>query len=284
MKSLWIVVVLVCVVLTSGVWAQSLVTRSMGALSPRAAGMGGAGIGVADDSSAWIQNPAGLAALSLTPKAGGEYASDALVGFATGNDDDAWGVTWSGWKPKDEMGFGAGYGSLNDEGNGFGAGFGAGFKTFPLSLGAGVLAVNPDSASSPDRTIVNLGAMYRFNQGEGKAPVRFGVTVNDVTNEYDDGAVWSAGVAWPATPDLLVALDVFDIGTAWNDDAQVSGGLEYTCGKTREWRARAGFMGSDDDTNLTLGAGYAGKDWRVDAAWVNTDPDSTWTVGVGVHF
>jgi hypothetical protein len=283
MKSLWIVAVLVCVVLTSGVWAQSMVN-----VSPRAAGMGGAAIGVADDASAWYQNPAGLGALNLSCKPGSEYASDAMAAWASNNDDSAWGVTWSGWKPKDKMGFGAGYGWLHDTGSAYGAGFGASFKSFPLSLGANVMGINPDGPDE-DQTIINLGAMYLCNQGQGKAPIRLGLTVGDVTNQYDDGAVWSAGIAWPATPELLVALDVVDIGTAWNNNALFSGGVEYACGKAKEWRARAGFMGTEDEdgdtsTRLTLGAGYAAKDWRVDVAWVNTDPDSTWSIGLGTHF
>ena len=55
MKSAWIVVVAVCVVLTSAAFAQT----------PRQMGMGGAAIGVADDAGAWFQNPAGLGALNV---------------------------------------------------------------------------------------------------------------------------------------------------------------------------------------------------------------------------
>jgi len=283
MKSLWIVAVLVCVAAT-GVWAQSMAT-----FSPRAMGMGGAGIGVADDAAAWFQNPAGLAALNLQCKEGNEYANDALVGFADQDESNAWLISWSGWKPSDNIGFGAGYGDMEDVASAFGAGFGAGIKNIPLSLGINVMSVNVDgSGDDPayddgddDQTILNFGAMYRFDQGEGKAPVRLGVTADDITEEFDRGVIWNAGIAWPATPELLIALDVNDLSEEIGD-ATFNGGAEYAFGLNKEWRGRAGLMDDGDETNFTVGFGYAAKNWRADFAWIDTDPESTWAVGVGI--
>lgn len=292
MKSLWIVAVLVCVVLASGVWAQGAA-----ALSPRAAGMGGVGIGVADDAAAWFQNPAGLAALNLKSINESEYANDALVAFGQNGDDNAWELTWSGWKPADSIGFGAGYFNLDNEGSIFGAGFGAGFKTVPLSFGVSLMGLNPDDddyemtpgqfggfGGGDDQTILNLGAMYRFSQGEGKSPIRVGLTVMDITDQLNnDGAIWSAGIGWKPIEDLLVAVDVNDFTTQVGD-CTISGGVEYAFGPQKEWRGRAGLIAAgDDDHELTLGLGYVSNRWRADFAWINTDPDNTWSLGVGVN-
>jgi len=302
MKSLWIVAVLVCVVLTSGVWAQGVALAT-----PRAAGMGGAAIGVADDAGAWFQNPAGLAALSAPCLNDSEYGNDVVGAFArqagTGGAKatNAYEITWSGWKPADNFGFGAGFvGADNTTGSIFGAGVGAGFKSIPLSFGANIAGFNPDSGTGlKDKTILSLGAMYRFSQGEGKAPVRVGLTVNDIGDQLKNsgvgikknGAIWNAGIAWKPTEDLLLAFDVNDLSGRMNHGgkywAAVNGGLEYSFGNLKEWRGRVGIMEMANTSGngvgrFTIGLGYVASRWRADFAWIDSKPSSTWTVGVGV--
>lgn len=287
MKSRLVVAVLVCVVLASGVWAQGIV-----GISPRASGMGGAGIGVADDAVAWSQNPAGLAALNVPCKEGQEYGNDALFGYASTGDTSGWGISWSGWKPSDNIGFGAGYADAEDTGSVFGAGFGAGLKDVPLSAGINVMALHADVPSTleeaqiggvdNDQTILNLGLMYRISQGEGKAPVRLGLTVTDLTDQFDVGPWWNLGIGWMAAKDLLVAVDVTDL-TGESGDAAFSGGVEYSFGEKKEWRGRAGLMDTGGGHDFTLGAGYQAKQWRADFAYVATDPDAVWTIGIGLN-
>lgn len=270
MKSAW-VVVLVCVVLATGAFAQGF------GLSPRSMGMGTAGIGVADDGAAWFQNPAGLANLNVQCQDGKLWAND-VIGFVGDSDDTLWGVNWSGWQPAKGMGFGAGYTSLagGDEKT-YGVGFGMNITKTPLSAGVSLMHIS-DGGSD---TFGNIGLLYRFVQ-PGKAPIRLGLTVLDVTDQIG-GPVWNLGVAWPATPDLLVAVDWNDVSDKYN--SAFNAGAEYAFGTNKEWRARAGIFDTGDSHKLTLGAGYAlPKNWRVDAAWADTEGHSTWSIGAGYSF
>lgn len=270
MKSAWVAVV-VCVVLTTAVFAQGLAT-------PRSMGMGGAVVGVADDAGAWFQNPAGLGALSAVAPEGKLWANDAIGAWADMAGTDAWDLTWSGWQPAKALGFGAGYGDMDGVGSILGAGAGMAIKNLPLSVGANVYNVNPDAGS--DTTYVDLGLLYQFVQPE-KAPIRVGLVARDLTDEVQ--TTFDLGVAWPATPKLLVAVDVVDVTDEM--DTQFNAGVEYKFGKMNEWTARIGEVDDGTDNNLTLGAGYSfAKTWRVDAAWQDAAADDIWSVGVGCGF
>lgn len=316
MKSAW-VVALVCVVLASGVFAQSLMGPSA-IVSPRSLGMGGVGIGVADDGAAWFQNPAGLGALNLCPAEGKKMAND-IIGNINDTGDSGFGLTWSGWNPEKKQGFGAGYfkseisAGIEDvfsaslENKQFGVGYGAALKNSPFSWGVSVVRskldasidiLGEDFSGDDSSTMWNLGFMYQFVQPE-KAPIRVGLTINDLTSEtlaakFDDdedeivseevGPFWNLGVAWPVAPQWLVAVDVTDITGEFEDGPFFSGGVEY-CFADSPLKARAGLIDTGDGHDLTLGAGYTfGNQWRVDAAWANTDVDNTWSVGAGFNF
>lgn len=296
MKSAWVVVALVCVVLTSAGWAQ-LVT-------PRAMGMGGASVGVADDAAAWIQNPAGLGALSMAcPDEEKEWANDAILSYSDAGAGDGVGLTWSGWKPAKAYGFGAGYGTADAGASGFGLsagmdvdafgiGYGRQIKDGPLSIGLNVLRVEADVwitdgessiSASAKETLFNLGFLYKFEQPE-KAPIRLGLLVSDVTDESNMGPQFSLGVAWPVAPQWLVAVDVLDVTDESDDGPYFSGGVEYSLAET-PWKFRAGLADTGDGHDLTLGAGYNfGNKWRVDAAWQNADYDDVWSIGAGFSF
>ncbi|MEN6642061.1 MAG: hypothetical protein ABFE08_06410 [Armatimonadia bacterium] len=284
MKSAW-VVVLVCVVLTSAAFAQLSTSQFLGgaSLTPRAAGMGGAAIGVADDAGAWLQNPAGLAALNVAcPSEDKLWAADAVLSFADAGDVDGWALTGSAWKPSSAYGFGAGLLNIDDLGDLVGAGYGAAWKNTPFSWGVNVVNVSLDDDSFDD-TIFNLGLMYRFAVPE-KAPIRFGLLVEDITDQSDLGPFFSLGMAWPVTPQWLVAADVTDVTGETDDGPFFSGGVEYSFVGTG-WKARAGFADTGDGHDLTLGAGYAfGNQWRVDAAWQNADNDDILSIGAGYTF
>lgn len=269
MKSAWVVVA-VCVVLTSAAFAQ---------ITPRQMGMGGAGIGVADDAAAWYQNPAGLGALNIAcPVEGKEWAADAVGAFMDAGDVDGFILTGSGWKPGDLWGLGAGYADVEDAGSAFGIGYGANWKNSAFSWGANVVFEDPDAGDSD--TFFNVGLMYRFMQPE-KAPIRLGLLIEDITDESDNGPFFNLGIAWPAAPQWLVAVDVVDVTDETDDGPYFSGGVEYSFVGTG-WKARAGFADTGDDHDLTLGAGYAfGNQWRVDAAWQNADADDIWSIGAG---
>lgn len=284
MKSVW--VVLVCVVLASTAFAQIPV-----GLSPRALGMGMAGIGVADDASAWFQNPAGLAALNVPVQEGETWGHDLSASYADIVDVvDTWRVSWSGWEPEGNVGVGAGYLNINTPGPtvvGLGAGVGKGIGNSPFSLGLNVVQLQ---TPGPNFTLLNGGAMFRIGQGD-KDPIRIGVTAVDLTDEFNAGVFLNAGVAWPILDGLLVAVDVIDLTEQISGiGMHANGGLEYRFGSSDEWAARVGvvdFGFSGIDPLITAGLGFGHNRWRVDGAWMEAPASglsSTWTVGAGICF
>jgi len=279
MKSVWVVAVVVCVVLSSAAFAQ---------ITPRHLGMGGAAIGVADDAGAWYQNPAGLADLKVPVLEGKKIGIDAVGTYADYDDVDGWALDISGWDPAKKMGAGVGYADIDEAGSMFGLGVGVAIKNTALTVGANVMFEDNDPIpSSPtsvnnDPTWVNLGFLYKFQQPE-KAPIRAGLVISDLTDESDNGPFVDLGVAWPATEKLLVAVDVNDVTD--EVDLEISGGVEYIAGKNNEIALRAGLMDNGDDHDLTLGAGYSFPNgFRVDAAYLNGDDFDVWSVGVGKSF
>lgn len=284
MKSVW--VVLVCVVLASTAFAQIPV-----GLSPRALGMGMAGIGVADDASAWFQNPAGLAALNVPVQEGETWGHDVSASYANVVDlVDTWRVSWSGWEPEGSVGVGAGYLNVNTPGPtlvGLGAGVGKGIGSTPLSLGLNVVQLQAVGAT---RTLLNGGAMFRIGQGD-RDPIRIGVTAIDLTDELNAGTFLNAGVAWPIMDSLLLAVDVIDLTEQISSiGIHANGGIEYRFGSNDEWAARVGVVDfgiSSIDPLITAGLGFSHNRWRVDGAWMEAPTSglsSTWTVGAGICF
>lgn len=312
MKSAWIVAVLVCVVLASSAWAQLPV-----AFSPRGMAMGGAGIGVADDSSAWFQNPAGLSALNLSAREGNAWAHDVSASFMSfggldGSPIDAiegFRASWSGFNPEKGVGVGAGYANIDDLGVLVGAGVGTKIGGTGLSVGLNVVNLDPFFVGIPDETLLNAGAMYLIDQGDDKMPIRIGVTLNNITGEDMFGIPWdpvfiNAGIAWPVTSDLLVAIDLTDLTTELDDvssslfsGVQVNGGVEYRFGSAREWVVRAGVLNLPIDilnTQFSAGVGYNFGRYRVEGSWISPidisglppgfDFNSTWSIGAGMTF
>lgn len=267
MKFVWMVAVLVCVVLTSTVFAQALTPRSMG--------MGGAAIGVADDGGAWFQNPAGLAGLNLSPQDDKSWAND-IIGAYGESSDNGFGVTWSGFRPAKAQGYGAGYFDLGGGDAAYGVGFGTQWKDSPLSLGISAVRWDPDFGDQT--SYPSVGFLYKFVRADA-APVRLGLVVRDVTDRTNNGPYFDFGVAWPVSDSLLVAADFVDATD--EVDSMFNFGAEYVCGAANEWALRAGSADSD----LTVGAGYKfGNNWRADFAWADTAVDSTWSISAGFGF
>lgn len=288
-RSLLMVGVL-CLVVTTGAFAQ--------AITPRALGMGTAQTGVADDAAAWFYNPAGLAALNVPVPEGKEWGHDALgfwseykiksssyadpISSQSSSSSSSWntlGGTWSGWRPDRLMGVGAGVVDIEDTSTSIGAGIGWASKSNPLSWGLSLVHHNPDNASG--KLLVDIGVMYRFAQ-PNRAPIRLGLVGRDVTDQYD--FMLDFGAAVPATEDLLIAIDVLDVTGSSPDGPYVNGGVEYTMGRQGEWKLRAGINDTGSDRNLCLGAGYNWTQWRMDIAWSDIDSGDLWSLGLGRNF
>ena len=267
----WLVAVLVGVMLASVACAQ---------WTPRSLAMGSTAVGVADDGAAWFQNPAGLAALHVKCTEGQPWAADAIAGWGEFEDDNAGGITASGWDAARGFGVGAGYGDINNLGRAYGLGVGASINQTPLSVGLSY--VRNHRFGDNDFNFLNVGLMYRFEQ-PCKDPLRLGVLVRDVFNDSDEGPFVDLGIAWPVTQNLLFAADVVDLTD--QIDLETNVGLEYKFGLTQGLVLRAGLQDTPTDTNLCLGAGWKlNQDWRIDAAWVNADPDNTIAVAAAYSY
>jgi hypothetical protein len=287
MKSAWVVVVLVCVVLAGSAWAQIPF-----GVTPRAMGMGLTGVGIANDAAAWFQNPAGLAGLDVPLQPGNSWANDLSASYTSiglpASGLDAGRVSWSSCKPSSNVGVGAGYGNVNSLGVGIGAGVGVGIGNTGLSLGINVLNLSP-AFPVPDETLLNAGAMLRISQGGSRAPIRIGANAINVTNELGAPTFVNAGISWPITNSLLVAADVIDL-TEEITSIHYNAGAELTFGAAAEWAVRVGLLDlgvPGVDTQLTAGLGYKCGRWRVDGAYVEpiaSGWNSTWTVGAGWNF
>ena len=277
MKYMWAVVVVLCLTAT-GVWAQS------GLVTARATGMGGAGIGVADDAAAWFQNPAGLAALHVPVQEGKIWGTDAVGTLASldvgPSTRDAWGVNVSGWQPAEGIGLGGGFSHTNDVGDVIGAGFGTAVKRMPLTGGISLVHMNP--ATGDSSTLVNLGGMWRFEQPE-RGPIRLGVTVEDIFDDIGNGATLNAGVAWPVTNELLFAADATDLTGRMADGPFFNAGAELKPVSVAGLALRAGVTDTGDKHAFTAGAGYVVRNWRFDAAFADLE-DGLWSFSAGVHF
>lgn len=287
MKSAWVVVVLVCVLLAGSAWAQIPF-----GFTPRSMGMGFVGVGLADDSAAWFQNPAGLAGLDVPVQPGHEWANDLSASFikigGPGTTLDAGRISWAACKPSSNVGVGAGYANVNSVGRAIGAGVGAGVGIPGLSLGVNV--VNLHAFGGPDETLLNGGAMYRIMQGGGKGPIRVGFVATNLTNELGAPTFLNAGASWPITGQLTLAGDAIDLaGDALG--VTFNGGAEFKFGPAdRRWSIRAGMVDlglPGIDSQITAGAGLSSGRWRVDGAWVQqlvSGFNSTWTIGGGLNF
>jgi hypothetical protein len=237
--------------------------------------MGSTGIGVADDAAAWFQNPAGLAALRPQCETEDElWAAEVTAGYGKVLGENAGVINVSGWQPANLIGAGFGYGDVEDTGRAWGIGFGMNYRQSPFSFGLNFLRDDP--AVGDPETSLNLGLMYRFEQPD-KDPLRLGLYVRDLTDVYDNGLMWDLGLAWPATNELLIAVDVRDITN--EIDTEVNAGAEYWFGPDRDWALRAGVNDNLVGTDFTFGMGYVfSKDVRIDASVVDSDPDTTWNI------
>ena len=281
MKLRFVAVVLACVLLATGAWAQFAV-----GISPRVTAMGGAGIGVCNDAAAVYQNPAGLAALGVPVPDGASYGSQGLFGYANTDDHEGYIMSLSGWKPSGGFGYGAAYanaegGLLNLGPTGshvFAAGLGGVIGNSPLSVGVNILSVGGKGSGE----YVTAGMLYRISQSGDRAPVRLGVTAFDIFDDTGSGPSWNVGVGWEAVKNLLVAVDASDLTDEIGNGVLVSGGVEYGLSDAagRQYFLRGGLMDTGTDNVFTAGLGYKSKDWHVDFSYVDTSPNSTWTVGL----
>ena len=268
------------------VLALAVATAASAQMTPRTVGMGGAVVGLADDSAAWATNPAGLPNIKLTAEAGGSW--DGLANLSWGtvrhSSTDIFSLTASLKRtPESNWGIGIGYADIEDTVSTLGVGYGYQFKNSPLSIGASILRVDPDIPGVSSETVFDLGFMYSFAMRD-RAPLKAGLVIRDLTEEISSDRTFDLGFSWQFSPQWLLAFDIVDF-----TDEMVVGpffniGAEYSFANASPWKARAGFADDGSRHNLSLGAGYDLGKWSVDAAFVNLKGGDFWTIGGTIGF
>jgi len=283
MKTLWVAAIVVCLALCSGAWAQFTVTGS--GLSPRSMGMGGVGIGIADDGAAMFQNPAGLSSLSVVPQEGKEWGTDAIGNYMKVSSDFAsddptlFNLSAATFKPAEGYGFGAGYLTYDAESYDvkmYGAG--AARRFGGINLGASITRSEISDPLTEGINLINIGGLYRAPGAKWS----LGLVARDVTNQTDRGPWYDAGIAIKLGRNLLIAADALDVTTEIYEDSLISFGAEYAFAP--QWKARLGSFDTGDGSDITGGLGFAWNNWRIDAAYIDDDGGSIWNVGVGTSF
>jgi len=247
------VIVVVVLAVGTSAFAQYTTTVSAslpGVSSARYMGMGAVGVAAADDAAALLYNPAALAGLPW--QAAGTYELQGEV--------DYWAVHLAGSSPGSSMGLGFSYHSISlspSEGWWL-AGVGA-----PLGNGGWKWGASVMDSDLFGETIFTVGVLGNLPMGPG-APMRIGLTVEDVTNEYGIGPFINVGIACPLAVGpgrkLLLAADYLDATD--ENDSRLNVGLEYDTGSSWIWRA-----GWFDTDSFTAGFGYNGGSWRADLSW-----------------
>ncbi len=247
--------VMIVVVLAVGTSAFAQYTTTLnveipGLSSARYMGMGSVGVAAADDAAALLYNPAALAGLPW--QAAGTYELQGEL--------DYWAVHLAGSSPGSSVGLGASYHSVSaspSEGWWL-AGVGASLGNGGWKWGASLM-----DSDLFDETIFTVGVLGNLPMGPG-APMRIGLTVEDVTDEYDIGPFINVGIACPLDVGpgrkLLLAADYLDATD--ENESILNVGLEYDTGGSWIWRA-----GWFDTDLFTAGLGYNGGSWRADLSW-----------------
>ena len=277
MNRLMTVVTVVALLLVStAAFAQyttTVLAEGIALVPARQMGMGGVGVAAADDAGAINYNPANLASLNIGPPAGqyDPYTQPwnwQIAGTAEiGGDLDFWAAHLAGNNPQSNWGVGASYQSISPASSYDWWLVGVGARLGGSNWQWGVSVMDGDLYSG--ETTFNAGLLYTQQLPAG-APLRVGLTVEDVTGEFSVGPFINVGVAYPlrlsGDQQLLLAADLLDATD--ENYSMVNVGVEFQ--PRANWAIRAGLIDTD---SATAGLGYNAGSWRVDVAWQESYSD-----------
>lgn len=239
----------------------------------RLSAMGGIGVGLADDDSAFIGNPAGLPLLNTFGETEALWPSR-VSGLATVDADwDRYGAWYSTCNAEQSMGWGAGYWRWDggsSETDSLGAGFGMALNEDGLTAGISVLHDDTTTHMSPtqngadlENTFINLGLMYA-REDEMMNLWRFGLLVRDITEENAAAPLFDIGASVHTPTGLILGIDVLDVTE--EVESTVNIGAEYPIPMS-DFIVRAGLM----DGDFTAGVGYRQNNWEVGVSYQDLD-------------
>lgn len=251
----------------------------------RSLAMGNAVVAVADDSAAWLQNPAGLPYLQISPTSRMRWPMRISATTDAGLDVDTVGVNASARDRAGRQGWGVGYWHLGDYELGpyislsierYGAGYGARVSD-DWSVGVAVADLEmlwdlppvmmPDqspeamAAYNGRETIIDVGVMYRGVSDEGEA--KFGIVARDVADNMQ--ATVDVGASFRSPEGLLLTTELRDATDAI--DAMFNVGAEWHVPGVPGLSLLAGLA----DGDATYGAGYDFMPWTVSLSTQHLD-------------
>ncbi len=258
-----------------------------GAQTARSLAMGNAAVGVADDSVAWSQNPAGLPYLQPAPITLSPLPSHVSGTIDLGSDADTLGLNYSARLKGRTAGWGMGYWKMeagNSERENLGAGYGMTFGQRGMSWGAALRRIEVTtsggsqtaqaSSRSNDELVGDVGVMFR--QSLPASDLKVGLVARDITDQFQMTLDVGASVDLPAG--VLVAADIVDI----TDEGET----QFNIGA--EWKVPvligATLRGGLADGDVTLGAGYSLGMIQISVSWQDLDFDSLTSGTVSAAF
>ncbi len=257
-----------------------------GAQTARSLAMGNAGVGVADDSVAWSQNPAGLPYLQPAPITLSPFPSHISGTIDLDSDVDTLGLNYSARLKGRTAGWGIGYWKMdmgNSDTDNLGAGYGMPFGQRGMSWGVALRRVETTSSGSQveqvsstsnDKFVGDIGVMFR--QSLPVSDLKVGLVARDVTDQFQSTFDLGASVDLPAG--VLVAADIVDITD--EADTQFNIGAEWKPPLLSAVVVRGGLA----DGDVTLGAGYDLGMIQVSLSWQDLDADSLTSATVSAVF
>ena len=290
MRNTYLVAIAVVLVAVAVVPAFAQTGRSMA--------MGDAVVGVADDSAAWGQNPAGLPHVTAAETSVSPIPSHVSGTVDIGSDLDVLGLDYSARSPDAKYGWGAGYWTLEYstsvqsatvglEVTEWGAGFGSRFGEQGLSWGVAlnrseltlsasgsttdaaaistkfnIISGRRTSASTSfDETLFDVGLMLRRTLPVNDLKV--GLVARDVSDEVQTTYDMGVGVRLPLG--LLIAADMHDVTDEFDSSFHL--GAECPIPTLPALRVRAG----SSDGDFCYGVGYSFGNVEVSLARQEAD-------------
>jgi len=210
MRSLtWIVMIVALV---------ALVGTPVLAQNARSSAMGSVGVGLADDSQAFGDNPAGLPFINPFGMSESEWPSMASGVASVDADWDRYGIFYSTRNIDYTQGWGAGYWHSEmgaAESDTYGGGFG-----MPISdagFSAGVAVIHQDqsfgvgqAAADLENTFIDIGLMY-IRLDDDSNVWRVGAVARDITEEMAFSSWYDIGGSIMMPNGLIVGVDVLDV-------------------------------------------------------------------------
>ncbi len=276
----------IAVLLTVAALVCILAAMPAVAQTARNSAMGEIGVGLADDSTAFISNPAGLPGVTTFGQTFSPWPSRVGVVASVEADWDRCGAWYTARNVDQALGWGAGYWRHDFGGleiDTLGGGFGMAIGDSGFSAGVNVINENQDvgmtatqNGADLDSTFFDIGVMYQRADALANR-WRVGAVARDISDESGVGPWYDVGASVTMPSGLIVGVDLLDVTE--EIDAVVNIGAEFPIPMT-DFLVRAGAV----DGDLTAGFGYRRDNWEFAASYQNLDAGDETAIGLSACF